>query len=376
MRRATFVVTVWALLAQVALAGITLDSLDWSVQYLIDQSQSVMGVDQFNQPRNNRGLALSPDNQFLYAGYNNPSGSYCVRKIDLSQGDYTDATVANLLGVSRGKAIAVDDVGRVYLAEDGSVKIYDPNLSAMQMSITTTNCEGVAVKRDGGQLVLYTSDRTTGILSKWSLTESAGNVTGAAKDTGFGSSGDVTLTANLRGVELDGSGRIWVAGYGSKTMYIVASDGSSYSSISTGTATPMDVGFDGDIALVAQEYGLNILRYDVGDLSSAGADLAPPLSTLELTATPATGGNGAIDCIAVIPGKGFFVSGDGINTANEKSTYGRTDSYSGWLDGNFYTDLSADDNDPILYAIPEPASLSLLALGGLALLRRKRGYGV
>ncbi|MCJ7543153.1 MAG: PEP-CTERM sorting domain-containing protein [Phycisphaerae bacterium] len=372
MKRVVILIVVIFVLPHVVQAGITLDGLSWSVQYLIDQSQSVMGVDQFSQPRNNRGLALSPDNGFLYAGYNNPSGSFCVRKIDLSKADYTEATVANLLGVTRGKAIAVDDAGRVYLAEDGSVMLYDPNLSAMQTSITTTNCEGVAVQRDGGQLVLYTSDRTTGKLSKWLLSESGGNVTGAAKDASFGTSGDVTLPANLRGVELDSTGRIWVAGYGSKTGYVVAADGASYSSISTGSATPMDIGFDGDIALVPQEYGLGILRYNVGDLSSSGAALVPPLSDLELTATPSTGGTGAIDCIAVIPGVGFYVSGDGINTAGDKSTYGTTDSHSGWQDGKFYTDLCHDDNDPILFAVPEPATLGLLVLGGLALFHKKR----
>src|SRR5271168_4135002 len=41
----------------------------WSVQYLIDNSQSVFGRSQQVYPRGNRGLAISPDGNFLYAAY-------------------------------------------------------------------------------------------------------------------------------------------------------------------------------------------------------------------------------------------------------------------------------------------------------------------
>jgi hypothetical protein len=77
---------------------IDLGSLNWSVQYLIDQSQTILGSPQAAAPRDNRGLAISPDGQYLYAGYNNGPE---VRKIDLTQADYTTATVARTT-VSRG----------------------------------------------------------------------------------------------------------------------------------------------------------------------------------------------------------------------------------------------------------------------------------
>ena len=76
------------------------------------------GTESVQLPRDNRGLAISPDGKFLYLGYNNALRE--VRKIDLSKADYTDATVARTT-VSRGKAIAVDDQGRVYLADGGAI---------------------------------------------------------------------------------------------------------------------------------------------------------------------------------------------------------------------------------------------------------------
>ena len=50
--------------------------------------------------------------------------------------------------VSRGKAITVDDQGRVYLAEGGAIKILDADLTAVQYTIAPmVKCEGVAVTR-------------------------------------------------------------------------------------------------------------------------------------------------------------------------------------------------------------------------------------
>ena len=353
-----------------------LDNLDWSVQYMIDQSQTVLGVNQFNQPRDNRGLAISPDGRYLYAGYNNPEGSYEVRRIDVLQADYNDATVAHLVGVSRGKAIAVDDTGRVYLADGSSIKIYDASLTTLQHTISVTKGEGVAVAREGSQLVLFSSDRTTGNLSKRLLSESGGSVIGDALDTSFGVGGEAALSPDLRGVEVDSLGRIWVADMDGNAVYVVAANGSSYSTIAV--HSPMDVAFAAGTALVSRYTDVLLSRFTLDTLLSAGSDLAPPLSALELTATPATGGHGGLSGMAVVGGK-LFVAGEGINTASEHSTYGRTDEQSGWIGDKFYTDLTHDDNDSIFRAswvVPEPAGIltllsGMVGLGGL-LSRRKR----
>ncbi|MEI9892452.1 MAG: hypothetical protein WDN28_00620 [Chthoniobacter sp.] len=58
------------------------DAYKWSVQYLIDNSRTIFGRPQKVSPRHNRGLAISPDGKYLYAGYHhsfNNSGE--VRRI-------------------------------------------------------------------------------------------------------------------------------------------------------------------------------------------------------------------------------------------------------------------------------------------------------
>jgi hypothetical protein len=359
-------------------SAIDLDNLNWSVQYMIDNTQTVAGVNQFERPRDNRGLAISPDHRYLYAGYNNPSGGYSVRRIDLTKSDYTEATVSNLVGATRGKAITVDDQGRVYLADADAIKVYSADLSTLQYTISVTKCEGVAVARQGGQLALYSSDRTNGTLTKMLITESGGAVTDAGLDASFGLNGDVALSPDLRGVEVDSAGNIWVADTDDNRVFRVAADGASYDAVN-GVTSPMDIGFDGNTALITQYAEVAISRFDATTLLSMGSVVTAPLAAMQLTATPLTGGHGAFSGIAVVPGLGFYVAGEGINTANEKSTYGAIDANSGWLAGQFYTDLHNDDNDPILFAggaVPEPGSLlalgsGIMGLAGFALRRRR-----
>ena len=184
-------------------------NLNWSVQYMIDQSQTVLGQNQFTAPRDNRGLAISPDGRYLYAGYNNGPE---VRKIDLTQTDYTNATIVRRT-ISRGKAIAVDDQGRVYLADGNSVQVLDANLTSVHYTISGTKIEGVAVTREARKLVLYDTERgDPNTLSRWELTESGGLVTGATK-AGLGGTGGMVITgaSDMRGVAVDSLGRIWIA---------------------------------------------------------------------------------------------------------------------------------------------------------------------
>jgi len=314
---------------------IDLDNLDWSVQVLIDQSESVFGDSQYSRPRDNRGLALSPDGAYLYAGYNNslyPSGE--VRCIDPNRSGNVEPFISRIPNV-RGKAIAVDDLGRVYLAEGTTIEVYDHGLANHLFTISgLTNVEGVAVARQEDQLVLYNSDRTFGTLEKRILTEDDVYISNADLDIGFGVNGIVTLAQNLRGVEVDEQGRIWVAGFGNDTLYRISPDGSTVDSIEL--SNPFDIGFDGDVVLVTRYTDRVISRFDADSMESLGSDITVPWEDLGLDSNEPDG-EGALSGIAVIPGVGFFLANEAGQTLPFEEP---PDS------GNF-----VDDNDPILFAV-------------------------
>ena len=361
-------VTMFAAVPAVGVAAIDVNQLDWSVEYIIDTSQDDFGLSQATYPRNNRGLALSPDGRYLYLGYNNSHNSAGeVRKIDLTVSDCIDASIAQVAG-ARGKSIAVDDLGNVYLAEGSSIKVYDADLSTLEYTIsTTTKCEGVAVTRDAGTLYLYGTDRTNATLTKWSLAESAGAITGSTQIWENGISG----ASDLRGCEVDSSGRVWMADHGGDVVFRLNSNGTGLASVSLNS--PMDISFDGDQAYVTR-YTDRVISVLDADMNLVGSDISVPWGDLALDADGQSG-DGALTGIAVLPGVGFYVANETGQTADEKSIYGRDDSFSGYDGGTYYTDLTHDDNDPVLFAtsVPEPSALILfftLLLGALGLCRR------
>ena len=365
-------------------APIPSDLLGWKVQYMVDQSQTVLeGTplerDQWLHPRANRGLALSPDRQYLYAGYNYPNDHPEVRRIDLGEADYVDATVGRLPD-HYGKAIATDDVGRVYLAEGPSIQVYSADLTTQLFVMTDAGygfarCDGVAVAREGGTLALYGTDRDNQTLTRWTLTESGGGIS-AATQAGLDGDGRITVAgaADLRGVELDPFGRIWMADIDADLVFRVNGDGTGL--VSAAVADAIDVGMDDGQVFVTQYLNRTITVLDADDLSfirlltpTWGALwLDPDGSPLHAYGAAALGG------IAVIPGQTFYVANQGGQTIGERSTYGRDDEFSGFVGGQWYTALTHDDNDPILTVeiVPEPATLVLLALGALPLLRRRK----
>src|ERR1700709_139959 len=84
------------------------DRYKWSVQYIIDNSRTIFGRPQKVSPRHNRGLALSPDFKYLYAGYHHSfNGAGEIRRIRVDVADYDRATEALLPGVL-AKSIATD----------------------------------------------------------------------------------------------------------------------------------------------------------------------------------------------------------------------------------------------------------------------------
>jgi sugar lactone lactonase YvrE len=365
--RAILVVGLLTVSSDLLAENIDPNGIRWSVQYMIDQSQTVLGQPQTTTPRDNRGLAISPDGRYLYTGYNNGPE---VRKIDLTQPDYTDATVARTT-TSRGKAIAVDDQGRVYLAEGASIKVFDANLSTNQYTIPSTNCEGVAVVRENGTLALYQTERgSPNTLTRWALTESGGAIVGAAK-AGLDGDGVVTITgaSDMRGLAVDANDRIWIADpqntTGTGKLWRINHDGAGL--VSADVANPYAIAFHNDQAIVTGGYQ-RILSAINFDMTASGA-FTPPWASLRLDPL-GNGDAGMLSGIVANPlGAGFYLTNEGGQTSDERSTYGRTDGSSGWLDGKFYTDLSHDDNDPILYAaVPEPNAIMLLVACALTLM--------
>ena len=212
----------------------------WSVQYLIDNSQSVLGHSQQVYPRGNRALAISPDGNFLYSGYNQSFSSGValtakesrmtntgeVRKIDLRIPDYVDATKA-ILPYHRPKAITVDDQNRVYLADGKFIDVYDGDLEKLLLSIPMEDCNGVAVAHEGGDTVLYATEREKGELHRFLIDTRL--VSGGCKATpaGLGGNGIVTIQGarSLRGVTLDPKGRIWMADEEGNKVFRVDANG-------------------------------------------------------------------------------------------------------------------------------------------------------
>ncbi len=172
-------------------------------------------------PRDNRGIALSPDGMDIYLGYNNgPEFRYA----ELSSGTYLGGN-----NTDRGKCIATDDQGRVYTTgfEGNPINIYDGDLTTLLYTIPMAKCEGITVTREAGNLYLYATERNLGTLSRFLLTESGASIIGYSLD-GLDGDGVVTITGGngIRGVAVDTDGTIYVTNPGSATLFKMNADGS------------------------------------------------------------------------------------------------------------------------------------------------------
>ena len=322
------------------------DAYKWTVQYLIDNSRTVFGNPQKVSPRHNRGLAISPDGKYLYAGYHhsfNNSGE--VRRIQINVGDFERATVALLPGVL-AKGLATDDKGRVYICDNSAVQVYDAALEKRLLRIPTGITDSVATAREGGELVLYGSDREDGSISRWVLKENGEGLSSATLG-GLGGEGvyQVPGATDLRGIKVDAKGNIWVVDLKGSKVFKIKPGGKDVKSVDV--KGPMDVAIDGGRVFVTRwlERAITVLDDEMNVVGS----LNVPWEELELSPF---GNNrqGALSGIVVVPGKGFFVSNEAGQTANQKSTYGRIDSHSDLINGKLFRDIFQDDNEPILRA--------------------------
>lgn len=332
-------------LALASIAGAA-DAYKWSVQYIIDNSEAVQGRAQKVWPRGNRGLALSPDGKYLYAGYLHSWAKRGeVRKIAVDVADFEMATDATLQGPT-GKAITTDDKGRVYIADANGVLVYDADLQQRQFRILVEDAEGLAVVREAANLILITSDREHSTIQRWLLTETGERITDA-KLGGFDGSGSFKVPGakSLRGLKVDAKGNIWVCDHDANTVFRIRRDAKDLKSVEI--ASPMDLAFDGKRVLVTrgEERAITVLDEDM----MVVGNLNVPWEELELSLV---GNNrkGLLSGIVAVPGKGFYVANEEGQTANQKSIYGRADGSADIIDGKLYRDAKGDDNEPILKA--------------------------
>ena len=130
-------------------------------------------------------------------------------------------------------------------------------------------------------------------------------------------------------------------------VFRVMSDGTGLTTL-TGVENPYAIAFSGSIALITGGYRRVISAVSIDMLPQS--TFSVPWDSLLLDPY-GNGDVGMLSGIAVTPdGLGFYVTNEGGQTAGERSTYGRTDGESGFSGGTFYTDLTHDDNDPILHA--------------------------
>jgi sugar lactone lactonase YvrE len=353
-------ITSLAVLAAVTINGQAADAYKWSVQYIIDNSQSVFGHSQEKLPRRNRALALSPDGRYLYAGYTQGSESRFiarkksvelgdhvgeVRKIAVEVSSFEEATESVLSGPT-GKAIATDDKGRVYMADRSGVLVYDADLERQLDHIKAPGCEGIALARDGGKLLMFTSSRADGTITRWLITEDGDGIA-SVKPNGFDGSGvfRVPGAESLRGLKVDATGNIWVCDYEAGMIFRIRKDGKDLKSTEIGS--PMDLAFDGNRVFVTRGPERMITVFD-RELVIVGS-LNVPWQELALSAS---GNNqtGALCGIVTVPGRGFYVANEGGQTANQQSIYGKADDFADLVSGEVIRDAKNDDNEPILKA--------------------------
>jgi hypothetical protein len=340
--------------------AITVPSNGWSVAHIVDMDDIVKGINQGATvgaaPRDNRGLALSPNKRSLYLGYNAPSNNRLVRKIDLSVSDparNNSAVVAQLklpAGTQPVRDIATDDRGRVYLALGTKIEVYSANLQTPPLHSISgfTACEGVTTRRENNTLVVYATDRLDKTLERFALIEGAGETIASSSKTGLDGDGEVRIIGAFspRGLDVASNGTAWIADRGKGKVYRVNSAGSTVDS--TRVRGAMDIAIDetrGE-AYVSQDTlrTIKVLNLSTGKIKRT---LTPPAANLNVDLdgeTPAgAAGLGALSGIDVGSCKRVFVAnekGRSILVGNPPDS-----PFSNVGDNN---NLKAADTDPVL----------------------------
>jgi hypothetical protein len=223
------------------------------------------------------------------------------------------------------------------------------------------DCNGVAATHEGGDTVLYATDRQTNDLHRFLIDARFFSSGCKATPAGFGGNGILPIPAakSLRGLAIDPKGRIWMADADANKVIRVDADGSNQTSADV--EKPIAIAFFGDTALVTRDTDREIALI-TPDMVVTG-NLAVPWEELELSPY-GNNRDGALSGIAVIPGnKGFYVANEHGQTANQRSTDGRSDQNSETVAGKLYTDAFQDDNEPILRAIAVEVQDTIVVTG-------------
>jgi len=325
---------------------VTVPQAGWSIAHIVDVDDVIFGINQDAAPRANRGLALSPDDRFLYLGY-----TVRVRKIDLSVADPAhnhSAVVAQLKlpqGTQPPRDIATDDVGRVYLALGTKIEVYNSNLQFPPLHTIAgfTACEGVTTRRESGKLVVYVTDRLDKTLERFALAEGAGEAIVSSNKSGLDDDGEVRIIGaqSPRGLDIASNGTAWIADRGNGKIYRVNSAGKTIDS--TVVKSAMDIAIDetrGEV-YVSQytRRTLKVLNLSTGKIKRT---LTPPAADLNVDLDGETGA-GALSGIDVASCQRVFV-------ANEK---GRSTLIGSPPDSPFSNigdnnNVKAADTDPVL----------------------------
>jgi len=263
-------------------------------------------------PRDNRGIAVSPDGQYLYLGYNNGP---LFRRVNIST-----SAISGSNSIDRAKSIAVDDQGRVYntAANGEAIKIYNSDLSTLLYSIPMSKSEGIAVKREAGLLYLYATERSLGTIKRFLLSESGGSIT-AATLNGFSGSGVATVSmvsgsSGIRGIAIAPDGSILVAdpgnGTGTGRIAKLNSNGTGQQNFTyTGANNPYYFTIiDGQLFVTQGSYStfpsrVGVINYNTMTLAGF---ITPPWSSMGIKTTDAAD---MISGIAAFPDNtGFYVT--------------------------------------------------------------------
>lgn len=300
-----------------------------------------------------RSLALSQDgSNSVYVGYIQTSGTRDVHRHDWNPA-YTLLNQRNDLatyGTQQPKAIATDDRGNVFIGNRNS-GTNTSNISAHSSALVFSNSVGVGspvlggmtVVKSGASYYAYASFEGLGLVQRYNVT----NPAAITIDATFGVAGSFNIpggTANLRGIEVDSAGNIFVASRDDNKIYKVSADLSTTTSVALTRAM--------DVAM----FGGNIY---------------------------ATSYTGTTSKISVFDSNLTFIEDISISTLDGNPySRGASEGWSGidigadgriWLvDQHYGSTGGTQDRLLVSSPIPAPGVMSLLALGGMIAARRRR----